>query len=206
MLSRRWKIAVVALGAVVAFVLAVTTAGADGVTAKARLRNVAGAVIGDVQFIQQGDMVLVKADGLEFPSSLAAGFKGFHVHANGTCDPQAVDPATGTTVPFFSAGGHYNPASVTHGNHGGDMPVLQVNADGSAWTRFKTDHFRVKDIIGRAIIVHALADNFGNVPTGSGATQYTPNSTGTTNATATGLTANTGNAGARYACGVIEDD
>jgi len=80
----------------------------------------------------------------------------------------------------------------------------QVNADGSAWTRFKTDHFKVADIVGRAVIVHALADNFGNVPVGSGATQYVPNSTGTTNATATGLTANTGNAGPRYACGVIE--
>ena len=83
------------------------------------------------------------------------------------------------------------------------MPVLQVNADGSAWTRFKTDHFKVGNVIGRAVIVHALADNFGNVPVGDGATQYKPNSIGTTNATATGLTANTGNAGARYACGVI---
>jgi superoxide dismutase, Cu-Zn family len=206
MLSSRGKIAVVALLAVAAFVLAINTAGADDVTAKAVLRNAAGTKIGDVQFIQQGHKVLVKADGLEFPSSLVAGFKGFHIHATGTCDPAAVDPATGATVPFFSAGGHYNPTSVTHGSHGGDMPVLQVNADGSAWTRFKTDHFRVEDIVGRAVIVHAAADNFGNVPTGSGATQYTPNSTGTTNASATGLTANTGNAGARYACAVIEDD
>jgi Cu-Zn family superoxide dismutase len=84
------------------------------------------------------------------------------------------------------------------------MPSLQVNADHSAWSRFRTDHFDVDEIVGRAVIVHAGADNFGNVPVGSGATQYTPNSTGTTNATATGLTANTGNAGARYACGVIE--
>jgi superoxide dismutase, Cu-Zn family len=203
MLTRRWKIAVVALGAVAAFVLAINTAGADDVTAKAVLHNAAGAAIGDVMFIQQGDTVLVKADGLEFPASLTAGFKGFHIHATGECNPTAVDPATGATVPFFSAGGHYNPASVTHGNHGGDMPVLQVNADGSAWTRFKTDHWRVKDIVGRAVIVHAAPDNFGNVPVGSGATQYTPNSTGTTNTSATGLTANTGNAGARYACGVI---
>jgi Cu-Zn family superoxide dismutase len=206
MLSRRGKIAVVALLAVAAYVLAINVAGADDVTAKALLHNAAGAEIGDVMFIQQGDTVLVKADGLDFPSSLVAGFKGFHIHSTGVCDPAAVDSSTGATVPFFSAGGHYNPASVTHGSHAGDMPVLQINADGSAWSRFKTDHFRVKDIIGRAVIVHAGADNFGNVPTGSGATQYTPNSTGTTNAFATGLTANTGNAGARYACGVIESD
>jgi superoxide dismutase, Cu-Zn family len=177
--------------------------GADDATAKAVLRNAAGAKIGTVKFIQQGGDVLVKADNLSFPSALAAGFKGFHIHTTGVCDPAAVDPATGATVPFVSAGGHYNPTSATHGSHGGDMPVLQVNADGSAWSRFKTDHWDVDDVIGRAVIVHAAADNFGNVPVGSGATQYTPNSTGTTNATATGLTANTGNAGARYACGVI---
>lgn len=178
--------------------------GADDATARAVLHNAAGDKIGVVKFIQHGDEVLVKADDLDFPGALAPGFKGFHIHATGVCDPAAVDPATGATVPFFSAGGHYNPGVTTHGSHGGDMPVLQVNDDGSAWSRFETDHFDVEDIIGRAVIVHRDADNFGNVPVGSGATQYTANSTGTTNATATGLTANTGNAGPRYACGVIE--
>ena len=188
---------------VIAAGLFTASVGADDATAKAVLHNAAGAEIGVVKFIQQGSDVLVKADGLSFPGSFATGFKGFHVHATGVCDPAAVDPSTGATVPFLSAGGHYNPTSTTHGSHGGDMPVLQVNDDGSAWSRFKTDRFDVEDIVGRAVIVHAAADNFGNVPVGTGATQYAPNSTGTTNATATGLTANTGNAGARYACGVI---
>jgi Cu-Zn family superoxide dismutase len=198
-------VAVVALvSAVLGGLLFGNLAHAGDETARAVLHNAAGDAIGVVKFIQQGDGVLVKADGLEFPASLTAGFKGFHVHATGVCNPTAVDPATGATVPFFSAGGHYNPTTVSHGSHGGDMPVLQVNTNGEAWSRFKTDRFDVEDIVGRAVIVHAAADNFGNVPVGSGATQYTPNSTGTTNATATGLTANTGNAGARYACGVIE--
>lgn len=180
------------------------SARAGDETARAALHNAAGDTIGVVKFIQQGDGVLVKAESLDFPASLTAGFKGFHIHANGVCDPAATDPSTGATVPFFSAGGHYNPTSVTHGGHGGDMPVLQVNTNGEASSRFKTDRFDVADIIGRAVIVHAAADNYGNVPVGTGATQYTANSIGTTNATATGLTANTGNAGARYACGVIE--
>jgi superoxide dismutase, Cu-Zn family len=206
MRARTWRIiAVIALASsALAAGLLTSGARAGGATARAVLHNKFGDAIGVVKFIQQGDLVLVKADGLDFPSSQTAGFKGFHIHANGVCDPTSVDPATQAVVPFFSAGGHYNPTSVTHGNHGGDMPVLQVNADGSAWSRFKTDHFDVAEIVGRAVIVHAAADNFGNVPVGGGATQYTPNSTGTTNATATGLTANTGNAGARYACGVIE--
>jgi len=206
MRARTWRIGAVAVLALAALAAGLLNSGvnADDATARAVLHNAAGTEIGLVKFIQQGDTVLVKADGLEFPSALAAGFKGFHVHANGVCDPAAVDPATGAVVPFFSAGGHYNPTSATHGHHGGDMPVLQVNADGSAWSRFKTDHFTVGEIIGRAIIVHALADNFGNIPVGTGATQYVPNSNGTTNSTATGLTANTGNAGPRYACGVVE--
>lgn len=205
MRSRTWRIGAVATLAIAAVVLVLNAgANADGQTARAVLHNAAGAEIGIVKFVQQGDGVLVKADGLEFPASLTAGFKGFHIHATGVCNPTAVDASTGATVPFFSAGGHYNPASVTHANHGGDMPVLQVNTNGEAWSRFKTDRFDVEDIVDRAVIVHAAADNFGNVPVGSGATQYTANSTGTTNATATGLTANTGNAGARYACGVIE--
>jgi len=206
MSNRAWRmVAIIALAAsALAAGLLTSGANAGHATARAVLHNKFGDEIGTVKFIQQGDLVLVKADGLEFPSSQTAGFKGFHIHANGVCDPAAVDPATTLIVPFFSAGGHYNPTAVTHGNHSGDMPVLQINADGSAWTRFKTDHFDVSDIIGRAVIVHAAADNFGNIPVGTGDTQYTPRTTGTTNATATGLTANTGNAGARYACGVIE--
>jgi Cu-Zn family superoxide dismutase len=193
---------VVALAIVATAVGALTASvQADDETARAVLHNGAGDRLGVVKFIQQGDKVLVKADGLEF-LTLAPGFKGFHIHAVGSC----VAPA------FTSAGGHYNPGGTTHGHHAGDMPSLQVNDDHSAWSRFKTDHFDVADIVGKAVIVHAGADNFGNVPlvVGQGGTTttnqlYTPNSTGTTNDTATGLTANTGNAGARYACGVIED-
>ncbi|MGH2728520.1 MAG: superoxide dismutase family protein [Actinomycetota bacterium] len=205
MSTRGMRIALVIALAVLGTAIGVFNAsvGADDATARAVLHNAAGDEIGVVKFIEQRGDVLVKADDLDFPGALSAGFKGFHVHATGVCDPAAIDPATGATVPFLSAGGHYNPAGTTHASHGGDMPVLQVNADGSAWSRFRTDHFDVEDIIGRAVIVHANADNFGNVPVGSGTTQYTANSTGTTNATATGLTANTGNAGPRYACGVI---
>ena len=205
MRSRMFRMVAVATLAVVAVAAGLLTSqvSADDQTAKAVLYNAAGDEIGVVQFIQQGGSVLVKADNLSFPGALAPGFKGFHIHSVGICDAAAIDPATGNTVAFFTAGGHYNPGATTHGSHGGDMPVLQVNDDGSAWSRFKTDHYDVSDILGRAVIVHRDADNFGNVPVGSGATQYTANSTGTTNSTATGLTANTGNAGPRYACGVI---
>jgi len=53
--------------------------------------------------------------------------------------------------------------------------------------------------------VHKLADNYRNIPLGTDARQYTPNSDNVTDSTtATGFTAATGNAGARVACAVIE--
>ena len=79
------------------------------------------------------------------------------------------------------------------------MPSLLVNADGSAEMEFVTGRFEPSAIVGRALIVHAGADNFGNVPVGAEASQYTANSEAATTATK-----NTGNAGDRLACGVIE--
>jgi Cu/Zn superoxide dismutase len=52
-------------------------------------------------------------------------------------------------------------------------------------------------IVGRVLIFHAGADNFGNVPVGPAANQYTPG------ADAVAATQATGNAGVRTACGVI---
>src|SRR5919106_6373797 len=109
MRSRIWKIGAIATLAVATIALLNGGASADGRTVRAVLHNAAGTEIGVVKFIQQGDGVLVKADGLGFPGSLSSGFKGFHVHANGVCDPAAVDPATGGTGPFFSAGGGLHP-------------------------------------------------------------------------------------------------
>ncbi|MEX2556432.1 MAG: superoxide dismutase family protein [Actinomycetota bacterium] len=183
-------IASLALGLLTAGVSASDAAAA---AAKAVLHDGKDRKVAVVKFIQQGDKVLVKAEAA-FATDLTPGFKGFHIHAVGVC-----------AAPFTSAGGHYVGEGTTHGDHDGDMPVLLVMDDGTASSRFKTDRFSVEDLIGLAVIVHAGADNFGNVPTGTGATQYTPNSTGTTNDTATGLTANTGNAGGRHACGVIDE-
>jgi Cu/Zn superoxide dismutase len=60
-------------------------------------------------------------------------------------------------------------------------------------------HWVVDEVSGRAVILHAGADDYANVPVGEAANQYTAN-----DPAATELTANTGNAGERVACGVIE--
>lgn len=117
------------------------------------------------------------------------GFHGFHVHAVGLCEP-----------PFTSAGGHYNPAGVGHGDHAGDLPSLLVNEDGTGKLEFETDRFTLGglfDADGSALILHAGRDNYANIPA-----RYRSDATGMPGPDADTLA--TGDAGARAACGVVE--
>src|SRR3712207_2798430 len=110
--------------------------------ATAHLKDVQGDFVGWVRFeAQRGGVVEVEAnvDGVKPPGE----FHGFHLHTTGKCDPDAVDPATDEVVPFFSAGGHFNPTSEIHGEHAGDFPVLLVMKNGQAEEKFKTDRFRL---------------------------------------------------------------
>jgi Cu-Zn family superoxide dismutase len=169
--------------------------------ARAILRDASGHVMGAVWFTQANAYTIVRAD----VRGLSPGFHGFHVHANNDSangDGCLADPAQPSNAWFVSADGHYKLGSETHGAHQGDMPVLLMNGtgtgDSTATTRFRTDRFDVADIVGRAIITHALADNFANIPLGANPDQYTANSTA-----ATDKTNATGNAGDRLLCGVV---
>jgi superoxide dismutase, Cu-Zn family len=164
--------------------------------ASAVLRDQNGAAVATVVFTptRGGTVVAVAA-------RATAGIHGFHVHANDNAANGVgciADPAQPANTWFVSADGHFNPGAGTHGNHAGDMPPLFASASGSASASFVTDRFTTTDIRGRAVILHAGNDNLGNVPVGAAANQYTPNAPD-----ATTLTANTGNAGNRIACGVI---
>lgn len=171
--------------------------------ARAELRLADGTDVGDVRFRKLRDTTRVSVS-LAVPPGVTAvrAFHGFHVHANNdpaNGDGCVADPSQPPSTWFISADGHLALPGETHGNHAGDMPVLHLDADGSAEVIFEIDRFRVADLVGRAIILHAGADNYGNIPVGSGPTQYTPNS-----AQATDLTGRTGNAGDRVACGEID--
>lgn len=171
-----------ALGTTMAITL---SAGARGTEAKAMLRDAGGSVVGVVHLSAEADgKILVRVSA----SGLAPGFHGFHIHTVGLCD------ATGG---FVSAGGHFNPASVSHAAHAGDQPVLLVNADGTAVARFETDRYTIDQLFdadGSAFIVHAAADNYANIPTRYSAAGV-PGPDAATLAT--------GDSGARSACGVI---
>jgi Cu-Zn family superoxide dismutase len=115
---------------------------------------------------------------------LPAGFHGFHIHTTGTCTPPD----------FTSAGGHFNPTGAMHPDHAGDMSTLLVNADGTGTVALDTDRFSVSDLRdadGSAVMVHALPDNYANIPT-----RYSPQPPDAT-------TTSTGDAGGRIACGVV---
>ena len=166
--------------------------------ATARLKDVEGDFVGWVRFeAQEGGVVEVEAkvDGVKPPGE----FHGFHLHTTGKCDPDAVDPATDEVVPFFSAGGHFNPTSEIHGEHAGDFPVLLVMKNGQAQEKFETDRFRLSQLFdkdGSAGIVHAGRDNYANIPDRYHSHDFDvfgPDE----------LTKATGDAGDRFACGVV---
>lgn len=155
-------------------------ARAWNLSADATLYNTAGNQVGKVRLTQERNgNVAIQVHVHDLPP----GFHGFHVHAVGECNP-----------PFTSAGGHFDLDAHTHKDHSGDFPVLLVNADGTANAKFNTDRFAVADLFdasGSAIILHAKADNYANIPT-----RYVAAPDATTLAT--------GDAGDRIACGVIE--
>jgi superoxide dismutase, Cu-Zn family len=127
-----------------------------------------------------GTLTFTKADGGVRISGritgLNAGMHGFHVHEFGDC----------SAADFASAGGHFNPTSQPHAGpkdehrHVGDLGNVEAAADGSVAVDYTDPGLRFegdKSILGRAVVVHANADDLKTQPSG--------------------------NAGGRVACGVI---
>ncbi|HEY8171996.1 MAG TPA: superoxide dismutase family protein [Dehalococcoidia bacterium] len=189
-MKKAWGVIAVVAIMVSALAYVTTTGGEaggssshEGARARATLRDANNAIIGKVKLEQDGDVVDIKVN---VDGSVAAGFHGFHVHAAGAC-----------VAPFTSAGGHYNPTLATHRDHAGDLPVLYVDADGEAEARVSTDRFALDDLFdadGSAFILHANPDNYANLDLIPGL-PYGPSNA---------VTLATGDAGSRFACGVIE--
>lgn len=107
------------------------------------------------------------------------GTHAVHLHEKGDC----------TAPDGTSAGGHWNPTREDHGKwvappfHRGDIGNVEVGANGKGRLTLTTDLWTIggapeTDVVGKAIIVHAKADDFTTQPTG--------------------------NAGGRSGCGVVE--
>ncbi len=176
-------VVVVASGVGVSTALASNDAHSFLRIGQAHLVDPAGTSLGAVQLVELNGRlnVIGKVRGL------TVGFHGFHIHEKGEC-------LGSSTPPFASAGGHLKAAGDNHPGHPGDMPVLLVGADGTAQASFTTDRVRLVDVLdsdGAALIVHALPDNYANIPTRYAA--------GGPDAT----TLATGDSGGRVACGVV---
>ncbi|AWH19875.1 superoxide dismutase family protein [Stenotrophomonas sp. S48] len=133
--------------------------------------------------IVSGRLVLKPESGGVHLTGLIGGLQpmqqaGFHIHERGDCS--AVDAS--------SAGNHFNPGGSAHGragsgkHHLGDIDNLQADAQGRANIDVHLKGVTLgggaaTDIAGRALVVHANADDYRSQPAG--------------------------NAGVRIACGVI---
>jgi superoxide dismutase, Cu-Zn family len=174
------------------------------VGATARMKDVDGDFVGVVRFeAKKGGKVEVQA---KVNDVVPRGqFHGFHLHTTGKCDPNAVDPETDEKVPFFTAGGHFNPTSEIHSEHAGDFPVLLVMNNGKAWEKFVTDRFKLSQLFdkdGSAVIIHEGRDNYANIPaTTDGEKRYHSHLEDVFGPDS--LTKATGDAGGRFACGVV---
>lgn len=148
-------------------------------TAHADIRGLDGKKIGEVKMEETPHGVLMNVE----LSGAPAGQHAFHIHEVGKCE-----------APFKTAGGHFNPEGHKHGikapegKHAGDMPNVDVPADGKLklqlWNHDVTlkagEKNSVFDADGSALVLHKSADDNLSDPAGA--------------------------AGDRIACGVIERD
>jgi Cu-Zn family superoxide dismutase len=144
-------------------------------TASATLEPRSGSkVSGSLTFTQIGDVVRVTGE----ITGHTKGPKGFHIHEKGDCSDDK----------GMNTGGHFNPHNSKHGGpyepvkHAGDLGNIPFDDAGVAKVNLTVGDISVSSsrpdgIIGRAVIVHAAADDLKTDPTG--------------------------NAGGRVACGVI---
>jgi Cu-Zn family superoxide dismutase len=139
---------------------------------KVTLISAAGSSVkGELTVSNEGDAVHITGD---ITGLMPGKEHGFHVHEFGKCE----------LPDFKSAGEHFNPTKAQHGEHLGDLPNAKADENGHATINaiVKGPNLVDKDgaptaIIGKALIVHAMPDDYKTQPSGG--------------------------SGARIACGVI---
>ncbi|MBH0778190.1 superoxide dismutase[Cu-Zn] [Nocardia bovistercoris] len=164
---------------------------AAGSGAKVDLKDSSGKSVATATVTEVGGHLQLQVDA----SGLRPGFHGLHIHQIGKCEPNSTPPAGGAAGDFLSAGGHLQVGSANAHPASGDLTSLEVRNDGSALLVTTTDALTIADIKGKALIIHADADNFGNIPNRYSRADGVAGPDDTTLAT--------GDAGGRVACGVI---
>lgn len=122
---------------------------------------------GEVTFTEEGGMVAMTAN----LTGLEAGVHAIHIHEKADC----------SSPDGKSTGGHWNPTFTDHGKwgaedgkyHKGDIGNFTADSDGNGTISMSTDEWCIgcddetKNILGKAIIVHAGEDDFTTQPTGA---------------------------------------
>jgi Cu-Zn family superoxide dismutase len=121
---------------------------------------------GTVYFVQNGDMVTLKAK----VKGLTPGMHAIHIHEKADC----------SSPDGKSAGGHWNPTFEDHGKwgskegfHKGDIGNFMVGEDGTGGIKMTSDAWCIgcddetKNIVGKAIIIHQGEDDFTSQPSGA---------------------------------------
>lgn len=121
--------------------------------------------------VKNGVLVTAKVNGLPQSSDSCTGrFFGFHIHEGSSCSGTISDE-------FANAKTHLNHTNCPHPFHIGDLPPLIEN-NGYAHMTVLINKFKIKDILGKVVIIHDSPDDFTTQPSG--------------------------NSGSKIACGIIE--
>ena len=136
-------------------------------TAKARIEGRSGSNLsGEATFAQQDGAVQLVVS----LSNLDPGPHAVHIHEVGDCS--APDAS--------SAGKHWNPRGEPHGKRGsesyhlGDIGNVEVGSDGTGSISLTAEDWSLvagggdDDPVGKAIVIHAKADDFETQPDGGG--------------------------------------
>lgn len=122
-------------------------------------------VVGKASFSERKGMVNFVAT----ISGLKPGEHAIHIHEKSDC----------SSADAGSAGGHWNPTFKKHGKwgvseyHKGDIGNFTADEKGNGTISLITDEWCIgcgdptKDILGKGLIVHAVADDFVTQPTGN---------------------------------------
>jgi len=118
---------------------------------------------GLVRFYQtdSGVYIVVSVTGLpRVEDACSSPIFAMHIHNGGSCEGRGEKDA------FPMSGTHYNPNACEHPYHSGDMPPL-FSANGIAMLSFLTNRFKVREVVGKTIIIHSGIDDFKTQPSGA---------------------------------------
>lgn len=167
------------LVSVALLVLSASTFAATTVNVHAIDASGLGKAIGTVTLSDSAKGLVLQTD----LTGLAPGQHGFHIHETADCAAKEKD---GKRVAGLAAGGHYDPGkSGKHEGpagkgHLGDLPALNVDAQGNAKGSLTAARLKLADVKGRSLMIHEGGDNYSDNPKALGG------------------------GGARVACGVIK--